>query len=406
MRINVSSLIGALLVSVLIAGAGCSGIESVEYSQPGWRLKSDKIDMFITAAGGHMAPVRFCIDTDSPVQPYYISPWQNEGLGGFGDPILVPLRGNWFGMPFGGNGEVVNGEKHPAHGEAASSKWSFVGVKSDAGVTTLTLGLETKVRKGRITKKLSIIDGQNVIYTSHKIEGNAGKMSIGYHCTLNSPEEPGSLRIATGKFEFAMTCPTVFSDPAGGAYQALALGEKFNDLTKAPTRFKDAPTADISAFPLRTGYADLVQVVKKPTNAPAWTAATCESKGYMWFSLKDAAVLPSTLFWIANKGRHDFPWNGRNRCLGLEENCGFFAEGLAGSSKSNAINQSGFPTTVTLSADKPTTVNFIEGAVRIPKGFRNVKSVKFGEKKVTFTSVTGKEVTVDVHYKFLKTGKL
>ena len=119
-----------------------------------------------------------------------------------------------------------------------------------------------------------------------------------------------------------------------------------------------------------------------------------------------ASVLPSTLLWIANKGRHDFPWNGRNRCLGLEENCAFFAEGLGGSSKSNAINQAGFPTTINLSTDTPTTVNFIEGAVKIPDGFENVKTARFGDKKVTFISVTGKEVVIEVDHEFLKTGKL
>ncbi len=403
---NTKNVSVALLVSMLLAAVGCSGFESTEYSQAGWRIKSDKIDLFVTENGGQLAPVRCDVGADSPVQPYYISPWQNEGLTGFGDPILVPLRGNWFGMPFGGNGDDVNGENHPAHGEVSSSKWSFVDATSAGGITTLTLGLETKVRPGRVTKKLSLVDGQNVIYTSHKIEGNAGKMSVGYHCTLNSPQEKGSLRIATSAFEFAMTCPTVFSDPAGGAYQALALGDKFTDLTKAPTRFKDAPTADVSAFPLRTGYADLVQLVRKPSATPSWTAATCQSKGYLWFSLKDASVMPSTLFWIANKGRHDSPWNGRNRCLGLEELCGFFAEGLGGSSKSNAINQAGFPTTITLDSDKPTTINFIEGAVGIPTGFKNVKTARFGDKKVTFISTTGKEVVVNVNYDFLNTGKL
>ncbi len=126
----------------------------------------------------------------------------------------------------------------------------------------------------------------------------------------------------------------------------------------------------------------------------------------MWFSLKDASVLPSTLFWIANKGRHDSPWNGRNRCLGLEENCGFFAAGLGASSKPNAINQAGFPTAIELKSDTPTTVNFIEGAVKIPDGFENVKTARFGDKKVTFISITGKKITVDVNYEFLKTGNL
>ena len=51
-------------------------------------------------------------------------------------------------------------------------------------------------------------------------------------------------------------------------------------------------------------------------------------------------------------------------------------------------------------------VNFIEGAVRIPDGFENVKTAGFGDKKVTFVSITGEEVVIEVNYEFLKTGKL
>jgi len=68
-----------------------------------------------------------------------------------------------------------------------------------------------------------------------------------------------------------------------------------------------------------------------------------------------------------------------------------------------AINQAGFSTIVALDADKSTTIILIEGAVGIPEGFENVR---FGDKKVTFVSTTGKEVVVNVNYEFLKTGKL
>jgi len=55
---------------------------------------------------------------------------------------------------------------------------------------------------------------------------------------------------------------------------------------------------------------------------------------------------------------------------------------------------------------KPTVVNFIQGAVKIPEGFENVKTARFGKREVTFVSVTGKEVTVQVDHAFLKTGEL
>lgn len=395
-----------MLTAVLATTAGCTGIESVDNSQAGWRIRTDKIDLFITRNGGHMAPVSFCIDTDAPVQPYYISPWQNEGLSDLPDPVLVPLRGDFFCMPFGANAEEVNGEKHTGHGQPSSSEWRLAGYVRGKGATTLTFDLQTTVRKGKITKKIHLIDGHNVVYISHALKGYSGKMPIGHHCTLAVPEAPGSLRIAVSGFDLGMTCPVVFSNPANGEYQSLAVNKKFTDLAKVPVLFKDAEPGDCSSFPQRTGFTDLIQLFRKPSAEPAWTAATCQKEGYIWFSLKDASVLPGTVFWISNKGRHGFPWNGRNRCLGLEETCSYFAEGLGPSIRENTINKQGFPTAIELSPKKATVVNFIEGVVKIPPGFENVKAVEFGRNTATFISTTGKKVTVEVNHEFLKSGSL
>ena len=389
----------------MAAAAGGASIEAVDSSQAGWRVKSDKVDLFITKSGAHMAPVRFCVDTKRAVQPYYISPWQNEDPKGLPDPVLVPLRGDFFCMPFGANCEVVDGEKHSGHGEASSSKWNFVSLSKQGGVTTLTLDLTTKVRKGKITRKIHLVDGQNLVYSSHILEGYSGKMPIAHHCTLAVPEEEGGLKIAVSKFELGMTCPVIFGNPINREYQSLAVNQKFTDLASVPVLWKDPPAADCSSFPRRVGYTDLIQIFKRPYATPAWTTASCEKRGYLWFSLKDAAVLPGTVFWISNKGRHGFPWNGRNRCLGLEESCSYFAEGLGPSTRPNPITKAGFPTAITLSPEKPLVVNFIQGVVKIPKGFERVKEVKFGPGKVTFISTTGKQVSVDMDHEFVKSGR-
>jgi len=393
----------ALFAAVmLLAAVGCSTNRTVNNSQVGWLVRSDKVEMFVTRDGGHMAPVRFCRDGDRPIQPYYISPWQNENLKNLPDPVLVPLRGDFFCMPFGANAETWQGEKHSGHGEASSSRWSFVHLDKKNGVTTLTLKLRTKVRKGTITKRLRLVDGHNVVYASHTMEGYSGRMPVGHHCTLRVPEEEGSLRIAVSDFAFGMTCPVVFGNPKNREYQSLAINARFTDLTKVPVMAKDVPPADCTAFPQREGYTDLVQVFKKPSKDPAWTAVTCQKEGYLWYSLKDAAVLPGTVFWMSNKGRHGFPWDGRNRCLGMEETRSFFAEGLGPSLRPNAINKAGIPTSMEFSPDRPTVVKLIQGVVKIPQDFGNVKDVRFAPGEVTFISTTGKSVTARVRHEFLR----
>ena len=324
-------------------------------------------------------------------------------------PVLVPLRGDFFCLPFGGNSDEVAGEKHPPHGEIVGDAWKPVSSKKTGGVTTLTLGIDTKVRKGRVTRELSLVDGQNVVYSRSTIEGFAGRVPLGHHATLAMPEKEGTVRIATSAFKFGMTCPALFSDPKQREYQSLQPGAKWTDLTKVPAAWKGASDADLTRLPARFGHADLVQIANEPwekTGGPAWIAVTYTVDGYVWFALKDPAVLNSTVFWIENHGRHGHPWNGRNNCLGLEDVTAHFADGLAASTKENTLTKEGVATAVTLRADQPTSVNYIQGVVKIPAGFENVQTLEFAPGTVTFVSTTGKRVTTPVRHEFVKTGKL
>lgn len=378
-------------------------------SQPCVILTSKEVEVAVTQLGGHTAPVTFFRDSAKPVQPYHITPWQDEKAGAMPVPVLVPLRGDFFCMPFGGNSAEVAGEKHPPHGEVAGDAWKAVGTKKTGDVTTLTMGIDTKVRKGKVTKELSLVDGQNVLYSRHTIEGFAGRVPLGHHATLAMPDKEGAIRIASSAIRFGMTNPGIFSDPAKREYQALLPGSKWTDLAKVPSAWRDAPDADLTRLPARTGFADLVQLVNEPwekTGGPAWIAATNAEAGYVWFALKDPATLNSTIFWLENRGRHGFPWNGRNNCVGLEDVTAFFADGLAASTSDNALTKEGVATAVQLSADKPTAINYIQGVVKIPDGFENVKSLEFAAGSVTFVSTTGKKVTAPVRHEFIRSGKL
>jgi len=122
--------------------------------------------------------------------------------------------------------------------------------------------------------------------------------------------------------------------------------------------------------------------------------------------LKDPAVLRTTVFWMENHGRHAHPWNGRNNCLGLEDVTGYFADGLAGATRENLLIREGVETALELSADKPTSVNYIQGVVKIPNGFENVKMLEFASGEVTFISTAGQRITAPVRHEFLKTGAL
>ncbi len=379
----------------------------VAHSQPSFQLANDQVRLSVTETGGHMAPVKFYADSKTPIEPYYISPWQDEPKTEMPAPVLNSLRGDFFCMPFGGNADPVNGEKHPPHGEIAGSKWKAISVEDVGDVTTLTLEFETQIRKGKVTKKLSLVKGQNVVYSKHTIEGFAGRVPLGHHATLAMPEKEGAVHLASSKIRFGMTCPGVFSDPKKGEYQALLPGVQWTDLTKVPVMAKDAADADLSKLPGRYGFADLVQLVNDPAgDQPAWMTATFTDAGYVWFSLKDPKVLASTVFWMENHGRHGHPWNGRNNCLGLEDVTSHFADGLAPSIAENVLSKQGVPTTLELKVDEPTVVNYIQGVARVPADFDRVVTMEFGTGEITLVSPDGKRIAVPVNHQFTKTGNV
>jgi hypothetical protein len=401
-------LLTLIFLSFIPASANDPETRSMN-SQPAFILSSPQVELAVTETGGHMAPVTFFRDSKHPIQPYYISPWQDEKPQSVPAPVLVSLRGDFFCMPFGGNAEAVQGELHPPHGEIAGAKWQYGGLVRSGNVNTLTLHITTQIRPGKVTRQLSLIDNQNVIYSRHTIEGFAGDVPLGHHATLAMPDKEGSVRLASSPILFGMTYPGVFSNPEQGEYQSLLPGTRWTSLTDVPVAWKNQPNADLSRLPARRGFADLIQLVNQPsdgTDTPAWTTATFPEEHYLWFSLKDPSVLRTTVFWIENHGRHGHPWNGRNNCLGLEDVTAHFADGLAASLKDNVLTAAGIPTTVTLSPNKPTSINYIQGVVRIPDGFEMVRTLKFAPHEVTFISTTGQQVSIPVHHDFLKSGTL
>ena len=372
--------------------------------QPSWVVRSDRVELAITQLGGHMAPVTFYRNTQKPVLPYYISPWQGEGLK-IDEPVLVPLRGDFFCLPFGDSPEY-RGVSHGVHGETAGRKWTFKSLDKCGRVLHLALTMKTRKFSGKVTKNLRLVDGHNVVYVQHVLEGFSCTTSLAHHATLAVPDTPGSLRVATSPIRFGITSPVPTDNPAEGEYASLQPGRRFKDLSRVPLVWKNPAFDDLSVHPARTGFTDLLGLVNKPGQAPAWTTATVDELGYLWFSLKDPVVLPTTMLWVSNHGRHVPPWGARNRCLGLEDICGMLAMGLGPSLRKNVLSRAGVKTVMKLSPKSPTAINYIQGAVKVPRGFRKVRSAAFSPGKVTFTSTTGKKVTAPVKHEFLTSGRV
>lgn len=375
------------------------------YGQPSFVLENELVSLAITKTGGHMAPVVFGAANERQIRPYYISPWQDENHADMPAEVLVPLRGDFFCLPFGGNATPYQNQKYPVHGETATGEWTFVDSETlEPGVSRLRLVLDTLVRKGQVTKEVTLRDGHPVIYQRHCVKHFVGPTPVGHHAILAMPDEVGTFAISTSPFRLGMTNPGVFSDPANGEYQMLAEGKTFCDVREIPTLFRDPAVVDCSRLPLQRGFADLFAVVadaESSAGKPAWTAAVNTNENWVWFSLRDPKKLPMTAFWLENHGRHSFPWNGRNQCLGVEDICGYFADGIAASARANVLTEQGIPTTVECREDLPLDIRSIQAAVPVPTAFDRVEHIDFRNECITLISESGSTVEVNIDHSFV-----
>lgn len=369
------------------------------YGQNSWLLASDSVQMAVTHKGAQMAPVLFRSQLGRPIQPYHISPWQQE-------PSQVPdgaseaiLRGDFLCLPFGYAEPELS--MH-AHGRAAGQLWKLERVSEQNGLHCLQIGMEHALRAARLTRRYLLRDGENVVYSLDAVQDLGGRYTIGHHPVLRTPRSPQALLVSTSPLRFGMSFPKPFTTPGSDERQALAIAATFDNTAQVPAFEGNGKTVDCSRYPARPGTSDLLQIALDcPPGQPAWTAAVNTEKNYLWFSLRDSALLPSTIFWIENCGRQSAPWKRRNCSLGLEDICGYFDLGSEISRQPNAFSERGIPTVQTFHPQQPFVLPYIQGAVDLPPGFGPVVEADFEPGRLRFGDQNGLHVTIAVDTEFV-----
>jgi hypothetical protein len=322
----------------------------------------------LTRTGGQIRSLKFRLGRRT-VEPLSTAPWCDTPEAKKLIPLLRELRGDFFCAPFGA-GPAPGGESHPPHGESANGNWE---VRS-AGPGGLVATLRTRVRPGTITKRLEAREGETNLYQEHGLEGLGGKMCLGHHAMLDFRRNgPGN--ISTSRLRLAQVLPVPFEDPAQGGYSSLKPGAWFRRLDSVPAIGGDK--ADLSRYPARDGFEDLVMLHHKDSDDFAWVAVVFPQERFVWFSLKNPALLASTVLWHSNGGRHYAPWSGRHRgVLGIEDVTAYFHLGLAASLENNPWNDKGVPTAIALDRKKPTRIPYIMGVAPLPAGFDRVRAIR------------------------------
>ena len=354
---------------------------------PSWRLATDAVEAFVTRDGGHLGPVTF-ETAHGPVQPFAIAPWAGERLAAGTPGVLKSLRGDFFCLPFGGNNTPWRGETHPVHGATASRPWRRGALQAADGIVEFSAEMRVTERPGRVLKRIRLRVGETNVYCQHELHGFEGPMSVGHHAMLAFPEKGGEGRISLSPWQLGRVLPLPFENPAQGGYSALKIGAAFRDLQRVP--LAAGGITDLTRYPAREGFEDLVMVSARRPSQLAWTTVTFPKAGYLWFGLKDPRTLASTVFWHSNGGRHYPPWNGRHRrVLGLEEVTSYFHLGLAESAADNTVSSRGIPTVLQLRRAHPLAIRYVMGVAAIPPRFDVVRKVHVAADHLRFEAASG-----------------
>lgn len=358
-------------------------VNGFEYSGP-------FISASVTRAGAHLAPFKVNLG-ERIVNPYFVAPWVHEHQDAL-EPVLAPLRGNFFCLPFGAGGYGLDGRKFPVHGEVAGAEWSFASSAVAGDTSALELELCPSDIGGRVVKRIEIDETARSIFTDIKIEGVSGDFPVGYHPNLRMPVS-GRMYLSLGSLERIRVMPRDHLCYRDGEYASLAPGSSALSLDRVPDVF--GGLSDCSTFPRPEGFCDIVGVYRSPPpDDIAFSFASYPAEGFAWWSLKRASRYAMTLLWMENRGRHGAPWSGRTAVLGIEDVTSSFADPVATSQGNNPTRAAGYPTTRHFEVGQATRFPYLEGVVPLPPGFTRVARSRVVEGGYTFTSVEGLRVTV------------
>lgn len=346
-------------------------------------MASNLVEAFVTREGAHVAPVSYLVD-GRLVQPYAIAPWFAEDCTSSPKTLQV-LRGDFFCMPFGLQSEPMNGEMHPLHGETSNETWTFEAYREDEAGAELRLSLETKIRPALVERIVGVRHDETALYQTARIREMSGPMTFGTHATLRFRSQG---RVSTSAILEGQVFDGDFELPELGGYTSLKPGARFSDLSRVP--LASGGEVDLSIYPQRDGFEDIVQLVGDPNLDFAWSAATFPEEGFVWLQLKNPRALTTTILWISNGGRHYAPWNGRHRhVMGIEEVTGYMPTALEGSVQPNPINELGVETCKRFSPEAAFEVSTIHAVAAIDRTFDVVERVEQEEQGALLVARSG-----------------
>ncbi|MEP3278030.1 MAG: hypothetical protein ABJN26_17215 [Stappiaceae bacterium] len=332
--------------------------------------------MTFAAEPGHIVDLSFTM-LGAQNSVLHRAPWADEtDVSSTLTPVERNLSGDFFCAPFGAS----DVEEAPPHGWSANGRWH----PKETGAA-LAFELHRPVMGAKIKKRMHLSDVAPLFYQEHTIIGGEGALTVAHHPMVHCADG-GRLSVSTKRLCVTPERPL---EPGRGAlaYPAESLDPALFPGAEGPV--------DLTALPIGSGTEDFVTFVEAGQRKIGWTAVLRRAEDDIVFFLKDAHMLPVTMFWHSNGGREYSPWNGRHvGVLGIEDGCAAGAAGHRAALAPNRIADTGVPTSLALRPDTAHRIAHVCGALPRPEGWERVEDIDVQADQLIIQGTNGERVTL------------
>jgi hypothetical protein len=284
-----------------------------------WRLDWEYGRAEVQALGGMLGPLYFRLDAERELQVMHVAPWA-----GTTDSLALPgilrrLRGEWPCVPFGRTDlppDLPPGWKPLApdddwpHGYSSNHRWECDYHSSDR--VSLAIEYPDDSPVARIERHLQAVpnapalDIDLVIWSRRSL-----RLPAGLHPTFRLPHPSGRVQLELGQHQGIFSYPS----RSAGAISRLVPDAR-SDSLESMAGMEGA--IDLSRLPLPEDGEELLQVrgldgTERPPLGLHYL--DYDARVGLWW---DTRQFPDLMLWLSNRGRPEFPWDGRHVALGAE----------------------------------------------------------------------------------------
>lgn len=340
--------------------------------------------------GGNITNLEISALSGQTVRPLHKAFWADnpDQLPSQVSLVERQLEGDFFCAPFGGNPDL------PIHGWTANGLWKPVELDTqcDSGSISKRYELDQLVQGARVTKTFSLIEGHPFLYQNHRFTGGHGHIPIAHHAMIRVP---GGARLSFSEKRFGVTPQDPLeTDPSRGR-SLLSYPQRFDRITQVAAG--QDQSFDISQYPFAREHEDIAVLVEDSASRLAWSAALAPRDGFLFFAIKDPGVLPQTLLWMSNGGRHYAPWDSKHDCvLGIEE-AATSCHRTGGFTSTPDEGPDGIACGLNLSERGSSDIRYGFGAIPAPPGWSQVSDIRMSADRIMIEDVSGATESLPFH---------